>query len=137
MASIKRYLNKKGEVVSIQIRVYRGEDENGKTLKPYQKSVKVPKGATERQIRKLEQTESVLFEKECREGLASDSGVRFRDFAKQVLEIKRVAGKEESTLARYQDMLDERILPYFGHRKVRDINGALLNRFYQELSKPG
>ena len=46
-------------------------------------------------------------------------------------------GKEESTLARYQDMLDERILPYFGHRKVRDINGALLNRFYQELSKPG
>ena len=34
MASIKRYLNKKGEVVSIQIRVYRGEDENGKTLKP-------------------------------------------------------------------------------------------------------
>ena len=137
MASIKRYLNKKGAVVSIQIRVYRGEDENGKTLKPYQKSVKVPKGATERQIRKLEQTESVLFEKECREGLASDSGVLFRDFAKQVLEIKRVAGKEESTLARYQDMLDERILPYFGHRKVRDINGALLNRFYQELSKPG
>ena len=61
----------------------------------------------------------------------------FRDFAKQVLETKRVAGKEESTLARYQDMLDERILPYFGHRKVRDINGALLNRFYQELSKPG
>lgn len=137
MASIKRYSNKKGEVVSIQIRVYRGEDENGKALKPYQKSVKVPKGATERQIRKLEQTESVLFEKECREGLASDSGVLFRDFAKQVLEIKRVAGKEESTLARYQDMLDERILPYFGHRKVRDINGALLNRFYQELSKPG
>lgn len=137
MASIKRYSNKKGEVVSIQIRVYRGEDESGKTLKPYQKSVKVPKGATERQIRKLEQTESVLFEKECREGLASDSGILFRDFAKQVLEIKRVAGKEESTLARYQDMLDERILPYFGHRKVRDINGALLNRFYQELSKPG
>ena len=137
MASIKRYSNKKGEVVSIQIRVYRGEDESGKTLKPYQKSVKVPKGATERQIRKLEQTESVLFEKECREGLASDSGILFRDFAKQVLEIKRVAGKEESTLARYQDMLDERILPYFGHRKVRDINGALLNRFYRELSKPG
>lgn len=137
MASIKRYLNSKGEVVSIQIRVYRGEDENGKSLKPYQKSVKVPKGATERQIRKLEQTESVLFEKECQKGLAADSGILFRDFAKQFLSIKRVAGKEESTLARYQDMLDQRILPYFGHRKVRDINGALLNRFYQELSGPG
>ena len=100
MASTKRYKNKKGEVVSIQIRVYRGEDENGKALKPYQKSVKVPKGATERQICKLEQTEAVLFEKACRDGLAADAGVLFRDFAKEVMQIKRVAGKEESTLAR-------------------------------------
>lgn len=137
MATTRRYLNKKGEVVSIQIRVHRGEDEQGKTLKPYQKSVRVPKGATERQIRKLEQRKAVLFEKECREGLVSDSRILFRDFAKQVLEIKRVAGKEESTLARYQDMLDERILPYFGHRKVRDINGNLLNLFYRELAQPG
>lgn len=137
MASTKRYKNKKGEVVSIQIRVYRGEDENGKALKPYQKSVKVPKGATERQICKLEQTEAVLFEKACRDGLAADAGVLFHDFAKEVMQIKRVAGKEESTLARYQDMLEARILPFFGHRKVRDINGALLNRFYQELSSPG
>ena len=58
MASTKRYYNKKGELVSIQIRVYRGEDENGKTLKPYQKSVKVPKGSTERQIQKLIQEQS-------------------------------------------------------------------------------
>lgn len=137
MATTRRYLNKKGEVVSIQIHVHRGEDEQGKTLKPYQKSVRVPKGATERQIRKLKQREAVLFEKECREGLVSDSRILFRDFAKQVLEIKRVAGKEESTLARYQDMLDERILPYFGHRKVRDINGNLLNLFYRELAQPG
>lgn len=50
MASTKRYFNKNGEVVSIQIRVFKGVDENGKQLKPYQKSVKVPKGATERQI---------------------------------------------------------------------------------------
>lgn len=85
----------------------------------------------------MEQREAVLFEKECREGLVSDSRILFRDFAKQVLEIKRVAGKEESTLARYQDMLDERILPYFGHRKVRDINGNLLNLFYRELAQPG
>lgn len=137
MATTRRYLNKKGEVVSIQIHVHRGEDEQGKTLKPYQKSVRVPKGATERQIRKLKQREAVLFEKECREGLVLDSRILFRDFAKQVLEIKRVAGKEESTLARYQDMLDERILPYFGHRKVRDINGNLLNLFYRELAQPG
>ena len=82
MASTKRYYNKKGELVSIQIRVYRGEDENGKTLKPYQKSVKVPKGSTERQVLKLIQEQSVLFERECREGLASDDGVLFRDFAR-------------------------------------------------------
>lgn len=137
MASIKRYKNKKGEVVSIQIRVYRGTDENGKELKPYQKSVRVPKGFSERQICKLEQTEAVLFERDCKQGLSTDNGILFRDFAKQVMEIKRVSGKEESTLARYQDMLDSRILPFFGHRKVRDITGSMLNGFYKELSAPG
>ena len=111
MASTKRSINKKGEVVSIQIRVFRGEDEYGKTLKPYQKSVKVPKGATERQIQKLEQTEAVLFEKECAEGLASDGSILFRDFAQAAMEIKRVGGKEESTLVHYQDMLESRIFP--------------------------
>lgn len=137
MASVKRYVNKKGVVVSIQIRVFRGEDEKGKSLKPYQKSVKVPKGITERQLQKFEQEQSVLFEKDCREGLASDSGILFRDFAKTVMEIKQVAGVEESTLARYQDILDSRLLPYFGHMKVRDISCALLNRFYKEMLEPG
>lgn len=137
MASTKRYLNKNGEVTSIQIRVYRGEDENGKTLKPFQKSIKVPKGATERQIQKLEQTEAVLFEKECKEGLASNSGILFRDFVKEVMEIKRVGGKEVSTLTRYQDMLDNRLLPYFGHMKVRSISGNTLNRFYRTLTEDG
>lgn len=116
MASTKRYYNKKGELVSIQIRVYRGEDENGKTLKPYQKSVKVPKGSTERQVQKLIQEQSVLFERECREGLASDDGVLFRDFAREVMELKRVEGIELSTLDRYQDILDNRLIPYFGQK---------------------
>ena len=137
MASTKRYYNKKGELVSIQIRVYRGEDENGKTLKPYQKSVKVPKGSTERQVQKLIQEQSVLFERECREGLASDDGVLFRDFAHEVMELKRVEGIELSTLDRYQDILDKRLIPYFGHMKVRDISGSLLNRFYREMLQPG
>ena len=50
-----------------------------------------------------------------------------------------MAGKEESTLARYQDMLDERILPYFGHRKVRDIQRRIaqpvLSRTFQTGAK--
>lgn len=137
MASTKRYINKRGEVVSIQIRVFRGEDEYGKTLKPYQKSVKVPKGATERQIQKLEQTEAVLFEKECAEGLASDSSILFRDFAQAAMEVKRVGGKEESTLVHYQDMLESRIFPYFGHMQVRKIKAVHLNQFYATLSEPG
>lgn len=137
MASTKRYYNKKGELVSIQIRVYRGEDENGKTLKPYQKSVKVPKGSTERQVQKLIQEQSVLFERECREGLASDDSVLFRDFAREVMELKRVEGIELSTLDRYQDILDNRLIPYFGHMKMRDVSGSLLNRFYREMLQPG
>ena len=137
MASTKRYYNKKGELVSVQIRVYRGEDENGKTLKPYQKSVKVPKGSTERQVQKLIQEQFVRFERECREGLVSSDGVLFRDFACEVMELKRVEGIELSTLDRYQDILDNRLIPYFGHMKMRDISGSTLNCFYREMLQPG
>lgn len=67
----------------------------------------------------------------------SDDGILFRDFACEVMELKRVEGIELSTLDRYQDILDNRLIPYFGHMKVRDISGSRLNRFYREMLQPG
>lgn len=53
------------------------------------------------------------------------------------MELKRVEGIELSTLDRYQDILDNRLVPYFGHMKIRDISGSMLNCFYREMLQPG
>ena len=53
------------------------------------------------------------------------------------MEIKERTGKEKSTLARYQDMLDSRINPYLGKTPVDEITGDMLDDFYAMLLKPG
>ena len=60
-----------------------------------------------------------------------------RGFAAKVMEIKERTGKEKSTLARYQDMLDSRINPYLGKTPVDEITGDMLDDFYAMLLKPG
>lgn len=133
MASVKRYYNKDGEVVSIQLRVFKGRDETGRQLMPYQKSVKIEKDMTERQIKKIEQQEALLFENQCRCRNDDENKLLFRDFANQVLEKKAVAGATPSTLSHYRNMLELRILPEFGHMRLQDINGAMLDRFYKKM----
>ncbi|MCM1296044.1 MAG: site-specific integrase [Muribaculaceae bacterium] len=137
MASVKLYRDKNGVVKSIQIRVFRGKDETGKHLSPYQKSVSVPAGTSERQLEKLVQRETVLFEEACKSGQMDCSKILFRDFAKQAMETKAVSGVAKSTLSHYQNMLDNRILPRFGYMKVRDISGIMLDRFYREMITTG
>ena len=86
-----------------------------------------------RQIETLIQRETVHFEEECelitaREKeeaakAAEPKCISFEDFAVKVMEIKERTGKEKSTLARYQDMLDSRINPYLGKTPVDEITG--------------
>lgn len=133
MASVKRYYNKEGEITSIQLRVYRGKDENGKQLKPYQKSVRIEKGTSERKLKKIEQQEALLFERECRCRSEDEANILFRDFANQFLDKKAISGASPSTLAHYRNMLELRILDEFGYLKLQSINGAMLDRFYKKL----
>ena len=53
------------------------------------------------------------------------------------MEIKERTGKEKSTLARYQDMLDSRINPYLGKTPVDEITGDMLDDFYAMLLRLG
>lgn len=137
MASVRKYYDKDGKLVSIQLRAYRGTNETGGTLPAYRKTVKIPEGITPRQLEKLVQKEMVLFEEACKKGEYDGGSLLFRDYAKQFMETKAVAGLADSTLSHYQDMLDNRILPCFGHKKMRDITGKMIDQFYKELLAEG
>lgn len=116
MASVEKRYNKAGNLISFRIHVFHGRDEFGKQLPPFIKTVRIPPELNARQIETLIQRETVHFEEECelitaREKeeaakAAEPKCISFEDFAVKVMEIKERTGKEKSTLARYQDMLD-------------------------------
>ena len=116
MASVEKRYNKSGTLIPFSIYVFHGRDEFGKQLPPFIKTVRVPPELNARQIETLIQRETVHFEEErelitAREKeeaakAAEPKCISFEDFAVKVMEIKERTGKEKSTLARYQDMLD-------------------------------
>lgn len=147
MASVEKRYNKSGTLISFRIHVFHGRDEFGKQLPPFIKTVRVPPELNARQIETLIQRETVYFEEECELIIAREKEeaakaaepkcISFEDFAVKVMEIKERTGKEKSTLARYQDMLDSRINPYLGKTPVDEITGDMLDDFYAMLLKPG
>lgn len=116
MASVEKRYNKSGTLIPFRIYVFHGRDEFSKQLPPFIKTVRVPPELNARQIETLIQRETVHFEEErelitAREKeeaakAAEPKCISFEDFAVKVMEIKERTGKEKSTLARYQDMLD-------------------------------
>lgn len=129
--------NKKGEATSVRITIYRGIDENGKRLPSFTTSVKIPEGLTKKQAEKFAKEQEAGFKLQCKFGGATSRKILFRDFAKEVMEAKERAGRTKSTLSHYQDMLENRILPYMGHIKIDDITPSHLNNFYKKLRSPG
>ena len=137
MASVKYNTGKNDEIVSINIRVYKGRDANGKHLSPYTKTVKVPPGTNKKQLEKFVAKEVEKFEQECAGGYVENRNVLFRDLATEVMKLKKLKNLSPTTLSHYQDMLDDRILPQFGHMKVTAITVGHLNNFYHSLTLPG
>ena len=79
---------------------------------------------------------AATFEKECREGVASDSRLKFEEYCSYVIGLKEQRGIKHSTIVRYQE-LTGRIYPAIGHIKLKDLRADHLNTLYTELSKPG
>lgn len=137
MASKTLIKDKENKVVAVRLRFYRGCDGNGKQLKPFTKNIKIPPEITKVQLEKFIIKEANAFDNECKATPSVDRNIRFQDFAKEVMNIKKLAGKEESTLSRYQNMLDTRLNAHFGHMKICDITGGHLNKYYGELLSDG
>ncbi|MDY5587824.1 MAG: hypothetical protein SPF50_06885 [Oscillospiraceae bacterium] len=79
---------------------------------------------------------AATFEKECREGVTSDSRMKFEEYCEYVLELKERRGAKHSTIVRYRE-LTTRIYPAIGHMKLRDIRADHLNMLTRSFQSPG
>jgi integrase len=132
MANIRPRKDKHGNIISYQIRVFKGRDENGKQLKPYTMTWEIPKGLTDRQIEKQLNKAVVLFEQEIKSGRYVEQQT-FAQYAKEIIRTKKI---KHSTRERYYELL-ERIIPAIGFMKLSEIRPTHLNKFYHDLSQPG
>ena len=136
MANIQERRNKDGKLISYSIRVHRGRGADGKQLKPWTATFEVSPTWTEKSARKKAEAFAATFEKECREGVTSDSRQKFAAYCDYVIDLKEKTGVKHSTIVRYRE-LTKRIYPNIGHMKLKDLRPDHLNSLYTHLAKPG
>ena len=136
MANITPRKNKDGEVISYQIRVFRGRNADGTRLKDYMMTWRPTPGMTKRQIAKELERQATLFEEACKQGQVSIEKPTFEKYAAYVVELKERNGLKVKTAVRYKDML-KRINAEIGPIKLQDLRPDHLNRLYAKLAEPG
>lgn len=134
MANLTERRDKTGKLISYSIRVHRGRGLDGKQLKPWTATFEVKPSWTEKSARKKAEAFAATFEKECKEGVTTDSRLRFSEYCDYCIDLKEQRGVKHSTISRYRD-LTARIYPAIGHLKLKDIRADDLNSFYTALSK--
>ena len=133
MANIQERRNKEGKLISFSIRVHRGRGADGKQLKPYTATFDVEPTWKEETARKKAEAFASVFEKECKEGVKSDTRQTFASYCDYVIGLKEQRGIKHSTVIRYRE-LTKRIYPQIGHIKLKDLRSDTLNDLYTYLS---
>lgn len=136
MASLQERRDKSGKLISYSIRVHRGRGADGKQLKPWTATFDVKPTWSEKSARKKAEAFAATFEKECKEGTATDSRQKFEPYCQYVIELKEQRGLKHKTIISYKDMA-ARIAPHIGHIKLKDLRVDHLNTLYTLLAKEG
>ena len=136
MANIQERRDKSGKLISYSIRVHRGRGADGKQLKPWTATFEVSPTWSEKSARKKAEAFAATFEKECREGVTSDSRQKFGPYCDYVIVLKEQRGAKHSTIVLYKG-LTGRIYPAIGHIKLKDLRADHLNTLYTTLGKDG
>lgn len=135
MASITERRKKDGSL-SFRIRVYRGKGVDGKALKAYTTTFEAEPTWADKTARKKAEAFASVFEKECLDGVKSDTRITFQKYCDYVIELKENRGAKHSTIVRYKE-LTSRIYPQIGHIKLKDLRVDHLNSLYTYLSSDG
>lgn len=136
MANIQERRDKSSKLISYSVRVHRGREPDGKQLKPWTTTFEVSPTWTEKSAQKKAAEFAAVFEKQCREGVTSDSRLKFSEYCDYVIDLKEQRGAKHSTIVRYRE-LTKRIYPAIGHLKLKDIRADHLNSLYTDLGKEG
>lgn len=137
MANIQERRSKDGKLISYSIRVHRGRGPDGKQLKPWTATFEVSPTWTEKSAKKKAEAFAATFEKECREGVTTDSRQKFGPYCEYVINLKEQLGTvKHSTISSYRD-LAARINPAIGHIRLKDLRADHLNDLYTALSQKG
>lgn len=155
MASYTARKNKKGEIISYQIKVSRGRDKlTGKQLTPYTTTFTPPEGWSKRAIERELQKVMGEFESACNRGevltkeeakahaqqekeeeehrkLEESKQPYFPDYVEQFFEYRALINAH-TTIRCYHKSL-KRAVAYFDGIKVKDITPAMLRQFFTYL----
>ena len=135
MARIEARKNKQGEIISYRIRVYRGYDDEGHKLKPYETAWKVPEGWTEKRIQKELQKVAADFENRCQQGeVCSEQDMKLSKFCEMYLDLVKNS-LAPRTLEAYTDYINKLIIPSLGHMKLSEIKPVHVQRFVQMIAE--
>lgn len=117
MASMEPRRDKNGNITAYQIKVYRGRDPEGRKLKPYSMTWRVPEGwKSPAKIRKELERVAAQFELECKAGKVPLDKKTFKQYSDYVMELKERDNKHR-TIHRYKQLLD-RVNEEIGHMKL-------------------
>ena len=136
MANIQERRDKSGKLISYSIRVHRGRGPDGKQLKPWTATFEVSPTWTEKSARKKAEAFAATFEKDCREGVTTDSRQKFGPYCEYVIKLKEERGAKHSTISSYKD-LAARVTPVIGHIRLKDLRPDHLNDLYTSLAQEG
>lgn len=136
MANIQPRYDRSGKLISYSIRVFRGRGPDGRQLKPATMTFNVEPTWTEKSAKKKAEAAASVFEKQIKEGTATDTRLTFREYAEYVIELKERTGAKHKTISSYR-YLSERIFPVIGHLKLKDIRVSDLNKLYERLQAEG
>lgn len=136
MANLKEGRNKEGKLTAFYIKVFRGRDASGNQLPPFCTTFPVEPTWTEKGARKRAEAFASVFEKECKEGIVSNSRKRFEEYCEYCISLKEQMGVKHTTIVRYHE-LTSRIYPFIGHLYLKEIRPDMLNDLYLSLGKKG
>ena len=130
MANISTIKNKEGTIVGYRIRVYKGEDENGKKLF-YSKNWNIPTGyKSEKAIKSALAKVVGEFETQCKRGEISTDTHTFSSIAHYYISTKDL----KPSSVRFYNSLLPLIDPEIGSIKIKDLTPQHLDRLYKKLA---
>lgn len=106
-----------------------GMDINGKQIRKTT-TFTPPEGITEKKADKLAKEEYINFKNRCK-GMASfNENMRFQELVQEYFKIYAPNKLKPITAYNYEKMINYRFMDYFGNKKLKDINTAMLTDFF-------